>query len=278
MVDTEQFPTYSVLIPTVGRNSLLLAVNSVINQTFPPIEILIVAHADALKTSIQETLTSFDTIRIKTIPKGNAAETRNAGILEAQGEYIAFLDDDDIWAPNKIEVQFSKSSSPVISCRAQYVGWSNHIRPEILFTKNFLSSVYSGWLPRKRKTIISMSSLLINNELAKRIMFDETLSEREDLWFIHQVESKGEKISQISDVLITYASRKPFSERKVSLSSDLDWFNRLETISKGLGWNFLLGVALRNRVFTLDLLGATRLLFLAIFSPFWISLKANIHQ
>ena len=268
MVDIEQFPTYSVLIPTVGRNSLLLAVNSVINQTFPPLEILIVAHAGALNTSIQETLTSFDKIRIKTIPKGNAAVTRNAGILEAQGEYIAFIDDDDIWTPKKIEIQFLKSTSPVISCRAQYVGWSNQIRPEILFTKNFLSSVYSDWLPRKRKTIISMSSLLIKNELAKRIMFDETLSEREDLWFIHQVESEGEKIVQIDDVLVTYASRKPLAIRKVSLQSDLDWFNRLEAIRQGLGWNFILGVALRNRVFSLDLLGAAYLLFLAVVSPF----------
>jgi glycosyltransferase involved in cell wall biosynthesis len=263
-----ELPSYSVLIPTIGRNSLFSAVDSVVKQTFPPLEILILAHEGSLDFETQNVLISVDTVRIKWVPKGNAASTRNAGILEAQGLYIAFLDDDDEWVPKKMEIQLSKSRSSIISCRADYVGWSNGIKPKNLFSKNFLLSVYPNWVPTGRKTIIPTSSLVIKTELAKKILFDELLSEREELWLIHQVESEGHQITQIDDVLVTFKSRKPLDVRKVSLRSDLHWFNKLESVQRGLGWNFLLGVAIRNRLLSVDFFGSFRLLLLAIFEPF----------
>ena len=267
MIFENEVPSYSVVIPTIGRHSLLFAVNSVIRQTLPPLEILILAPEESLASEIKNVLMSLDKVRIQSVPIGNAARTRNAGILEARGAYIAFLDDDDEWLPQKMEAQFSKAESPVIACRARYVGWSNGIKPSMLFSKDFLFSIYPSWLPNSRKTIILTSSLVVKSEIGKRVLFDETMSEREDLWFIHQLEAEGNQIIQIPDVLVTYRSRKPLTARKVSLSSDLQWFSRLENISHGLGWNFLVGVAIRNRLLSCDFFGAFWLLYLAVFDP-----------
>jgi glycosyltransferase involved in cell wall biosynthesis len=261
------FPSYSVLIPTIGRNSLVTAVKSVIKQSIAPLEILILAHENSLDLEMQNLLKSFERVRIKWVPKGNAASTRNAGIFEAKGVYIAFLDDDDEWMPKKMEIQFLKSKSPIISCRANYSGWSNGIRPKRIFYKDFLLSTYPNWAPNGRKTVIPTSTIVMKTELAKKILFDKSLAEREELWMLHQAESEGNQISQIPDALVTFKSRKPLKARKVSLSSDLDWFKRLEGVHDGLGWNFLVGVAIRNRLLSVDFLGAFLLLFLAIFKP-----------
>jgi glycosyltransferase involved in cell wall biosynthesis len=268
MTFEDQFPTYSVVIPTFGRDSVLIAARSAAMQTLLPVEILITAHEGTLGTHLHDSLIALPHVRVISVSPGNAASTRNRGINETTGSYIAFLDDDDEWMPNKMQTQFSKSRAHVISCRANYVGWSNGNRPIKIYSKNFLLSVYPSKFPISRRIIIPTSSLVIESELARKIPFDESLSEREELWLVHQLESQGYRISQIEDVLITFKSRMPLKVRKISVESDLDWFSRLEKFHRGLGWNFLLGVALRNRVLSRDFLGSWRLLFVAFLQSF----------
>jgi len=99
----------SAIITTHNRATLLVnAINSVLNQTFKDFEMLIVD--DASKDNTEEVVKTFTDSRIryiKILPDdskgGNYA--RNIGIKEAKGKYIAFLDDDDEWLPEKLEKQ-----------------------------------------------------------------------------------------------------------------------------------------------------------------------------
>jgi glycosyltransferase involved in cell wall biosynthesis len=100
-------PKVSVIIPTHNRAEFLRsAVTSVLNQTFQEFEIVIID--DASKDHTREVITNFNDIRIKAIhnqvSKG-AAGSRNIGIMNASCEYIAFLDDDDEWLPEKLKIQ-----------------------------------------------------------------------------------------------------------------------------------------------------------------------------
>lgn len=99
----------SVIIPTFNRNSFLeSAIESVLTQTFRDFEIIIVD--DASSDDVHECLKQFDDPRLKHIRhKVNRGEAgaRNTGIENSTGEYIAFLDDDDTWLPEKIEQQLS---------------------------------------------------------------------------------------------------------------------------------------------------------------------------
>ncbi|EMA27161.1 glycosyltransferase family 2 protein [Haloarcula japonica] len=102
-------PLVSVVLPTYKRpDNLRNAVKSVHNQTYDRIELIVVD--DHSPTPARDTLDSFthsdtNVEIIRHNENRGANEARNTGIRESNGEYIAFLDDDDDWDPVKIEKQ-----------------------------------------------------------------------------------------------------------------------------------------------------------------------------
>jgi glycosyltransferase involved in cell wall biosynthesis len=100
----------SVIIPTYnGGKHLLEAVDSALQQTYDSLEIIVVD--DGSQEDILGILAPVSQ-RIKYVRQENAgpAVARNRGITEARGEFIAFLDDDDLWHPRKIEAQMRTMS------------------------------------------------------------------------------------------------------------------------------------------------------------------------
>lgn len=103
----------SCIIPTYKRcDTLVRAVNSVLNQTYPHIEVLVVNDNnpdDEYTTHVKNALKIYegdDRVRLIMQDKHiNGAVARNVGIKAAAGEYIGFLDDDDEWEPEKAEHQ-----------------------------------------------------------------------------------------------------------------------------------------------------------------------------
>lgn len=100
-------PEVSVIIPTYNRANLLgRAVHSVLNQTFKDFELIIVD--DYSTDNTEEIAGSWHDKRIRFIRhkenKGGPA-ARNTGIKNAQGDFIAFLDSDNEWLPQKLEKQ-----------------------------------------------------------------------------------------------------------------------------------------------------------------------------
>ena len=97
-------PLVSVIIPTHNRKELLLnAVKSVLAQTYPTYEIIIVDDYGNADIALKEYVDVVRIIRIPHTPY--PAEARNIGLEHAFGKYIAFLDDDDTWLPEKLSYQ-----------------------------------------------------------------------------------------------------------------------------------------------------------------------------
>src|SRR3989338_3266861 len=98
-------PLLSVIIPTFNRAFYILTVlESVLKQTYRNMEVLVVD--DGSKDSTKEVLAPY-LHKIQYIyqdNRGNAA-ARNAGLKQAKGKYVAFLDSDDYWAQEKCEKQ-----------------------------------------------------------------------------------------------------------------------------------------------------------------------------
>jgi glycosyltransferase involved in cell wall biosynthesis len=96
---------FSVIIPTFNRAHLLgTAIDSVLNQTFKDFEILIVDNGSTDNT--QEVVQGIKDARLKYLyiePTGSPAGPRNAGLRSSRGEWVAFLDSDDVWFPEKLE-------------------------------------------------------------------------------------------------------------------------------------------------------------------------------
>jgi len=108
----------SVIIPTYNRADLLrAAITSVLNQTFQDFEIIVVD--DASDDHTPAVVSGFNDDRITYIrhdKTGGEAKARNTGVINSGAEYIAFLDDDDEWLPEKLELEINllKNCSQVV--------------------------------------------------------------------------------------------------------------------------------------------------------------------
>lgn len=92
----------SCVIPACGRTGLLLeAVTSVLRQTFQACEIIIVNNGESGIDLPGEILKRAAVYNI--VPRAGASQARNFGASLARGEYLAFLDDDDLWGPAYLE-------------------------------------------------------------------------------------------------------------------------------------------------------------------------------
>jgi glycosyltransferase involved in cell wall biosynthesis len=113
-------PAVSVILPTFNRLQYLRpAVDSVFAQTFEDWELVIADDGSASATSSYlETVSSHPRVRLMRLPHtGNPSIVRNAALRAARGEYIAFMDSDDVWLPRKLEIQLE-------ALRASRCRWS----------------------------------------------------------------------------------------------------------------------------------------------------------
>lgn len=102
----------SVIIPTYNRaHTILRSVNSVLNQTYKDLELLVID--DGSTDNTKELLEQINDSRLRYIYLGansGASNARNAGVSYASGEWIAFQDSDDEWKPEKLEIQMNLAS------------------------------------------------------------------------------------------------------------------------------------------------------------------------
>lgn len=179
-------PDVSVVIPTFNRRALLLeAVESVRTQTFTDWE-LVVADDGSTDGSAESVEALGDPrIRVLRLPRvGRAAVARNTGVRAARGEWVAFLDSDDVWEPRKLDVQ-------VDAMRAAGVRWSytglvlvDDARRPVPFRAGGFRPC-SGHILRELLTSeagATMSTLMVSRALLEEVGgLDEDLRLRDDL-------------------------------------------------------------------------------------------------
>lgn len=178
----------TVVITTFNRqlNYLKSAVKSVIEQTLKPYEIIVVD--DNVNLSLSEKIKSFchkeNIIYIHNIGTHGACAARNLGISRANGHFIAFLDDDDEWIPNKLEVQVNAitDKSVLIYCN----GWrvDKRTNPETVSeyrsSEHFIDRVTFKQLLEKNHIGTTSQLLIKKSVLIELNGFDEELPARQD--------------------------------------------------------------------------------------------------
>lgn len=117
--------TVSVVIPTYNRAELInRAIESVLQQTYSDIEIIVVDDASEDETESAVKKIKSEKLRyIRLKQNGGACKARNTGIRAAKGNYVAFLDSDDIWNPDKLEKQMTflrEKKAEVVACNGWY--------------------------------------------------------------------------------------------------------------------------------------------------------------
>jgi glycosyltransferase involved in cell wall biosynthesis len=170
-------PKISVIIPTYNRSGMVKeAISGVLAQTEPNLEVIVVDDGSTDDTRI--VVESLADKRVSYFYKTNAgpASARNFGLSKAKGEYVAFLDHDDLWPPNYVEVmlsylennsEFGAVYSPITVIRPDGGNLESYRRPE----------GKSGWIALDlfKHGFVWTSATLIRREVLKNFYFDESL-------------------------------------------------------------------------------------------------------
>src|SRR5690625_1939783 len=119
-------PLVSVIMPVHNAGSMLgPSVRSVLRQTHTDLELLITddGSTDDSWEQIQAFAADDDRVRPRRTPTSQgAARARNAAITRARGNFVAFLDSDDMWLPEKLErqVEFAQSTGTLLTFTSYY--------------------------------------------------------------------------------------------------------------------------------------------------------------
>ncbi len=240
-VEPAAAPEVSVVMATYQRpRSLLESVQSALSQSFQSLEVLVVV--DGPHEPTVEALATISDPRVRVIVSpvnvGQAAAI-NLAIPEARGYWIALLDDDDLWLPDKLERQMELAAVapqpyPIISCQliarteSRDFHWPRRQpRPdqsldEYLFCRSW---------PTTGEGMVQNSTILTPTELLKRVPFSAGLKRYVDLdWLMRTQQVDGAEA-------VFVASKEPLviwhiEENRTRVSNRDDWHWALSYIQE----------------------------------------------
>jgi glycosyltransferase involved in cell wall biosynthesis len=222
----------SVVIPSRNRPQMASqAVKSALAQTFQSIEVIVVIDGPDQATVDQLKLITDDRLKVIELAQNmGAARARNTGIKEAQGVWIAFLDDDDEWLPSKIEQQFALAeksvySSPIVSCRffaqtakGKFV-WPKRLPAPQDQVADYLFIRKSFFLG---EAFIVTPTIFTKKALLDKIPFNPELPRHEDLdWLVRSSQEDGVGMEFVPEPLAVV--NMIYAKKRNSLSNVNDW-------------------------------------------------------
>lgn len=208
----------SIIMPSYNSQMFIeKSINSVINQTYQNWELIIIddCSSDLTKEIIKKYAIRDSRVKIEELDKNSgAAIARNVGIKKAEGDYIAFLDSDDLWKEEKLEkqIEFMKTKS-IYFCCTYYDKVDEHDQylNEVVKYKNIMN--YDDFL----KSGTGNSTVIFNaKELGK--FYAKNLRRRNDYVLWLDVIKKSNYLYCLNEVLGSHRVRSnSISSKKIKL-------------------------------------------------------------
>ncbi|WP_328467759.1 glycosyltransferase family 2 protein [Actinoplanes sp. NBC_00393] len=205
----------SVVIPTCNRPNLAVrAVRSALDQTHGDLEVIVVVDGPDEATEKALAEVGDPRLRVVVLPvRGNAPNARNVGAREARGRYVALLDDDDEWLPEKLATQLalaaaSPAKSPVVASRLiSRTPRADSVMPRRLPADGEPLSEY--FTVRKGlfygDGFIQTSTILAPAELLRRIPFTVGLRRQQELdWTLRAVRDPDVELIYAAEPLVLW--------------------------------------------------------------------------
>jgi glycosyltransferase involved in cell wall biosynthesis len=229
----------SVVITTRHRPDLLpRALESALKQTHPPKEVIVVIDG-----TDQETLTFLQTVpdpRLRVIALEQSmggCSARNTGVSAARCDWVAFLDDDDEWRPEKLQAQLKVAANchaqyPIVSCRvlAQTPGGPAFVWPKRrpLLCEHLSDYILSRNTMTQGEGLITTSMILAPRELLIRVPFTAGLRRHQEWdWLLRATASAEAEVAIAWDVLATWF----IEEKRESISGMNHWRTSFDWIT-----------------------------------------------
>ncbi len=225
-------PKISVIIPTYNRAFIIdKAIDSVLQQTYTDYEVIVVD--DGSTDATYENLKPYrDKIHYVYKENGGIASARNCGLEAAQGTYIAFLDSDDLWKPDKLQRQMEHFERypeyGMVATRCV----TNKVDSDFntIDINKIRRSGKSGWVYKDLffRNFIRTSSTVIKSECFRKVgRFDESLPRCEEIDMWLRI-SKEYPVGFINDTLTIY-TRRPKEIRVDNIEGRKNWLRVLKT-------------------------------------------------
>ena len=229
-------PIVSIVIPTAGRPDLVVrAARSVLAQSFADLELIVVVDGPdaATERALAVIAESRLSVLVSPLP-GGPGPARNRGIAAARGDWIAFLDDDDEWLPEKLARQLAaappepallRTLSTVLTPTGRYV-WPRRVYDgaepidEYLFDRR-------AWF--KGDGFVQASSLMARRELCAALRFAD-IGQHEDWEFvIRAVKERGCRLVTVPEALVLHLAEqeRPSASRRYDWRGSLAWIESL---------------------------------------------------
>ncbi|GAA2556123.1 hypothetical protein GCM10010435_28450 [Winogradskya consettensis] len=205
----------SVVIPTRNRPDLLTrAVRSVLAQTVPELEVVVVIDGPDEVTT--KALAEIGDPRVRTVPlaeKGGAPNARNMGVQAASAPWVALLDDDDEWLPQKLAVQLALATHadvprPIVATRLlNRTPRAEFVMPRRLPAEGEHLSEY--FTVRKGlfhgEGFIQTSTILAPTELLREVPFTVGLRRQQELdWTLRAIRAEGTGLVMADEALVIW--------------------------------------------------------------------------
>ncbi|MDJ0689881.1 MAG: glycosyltransferase family 2 protein [Xenococcaceae cyanobacterium MO_188.B32] len=225
-------PLVSVIIPTYNRGNLIgQTLDTVLGQSYQNLEIIIVD--DGSTDNTEEVIKAIQDSRVRYInyqPNRGGSTARNIGIKNATGEYIAFLDSDDLWKLNKIDLQlasiFSCSNPRKVVSYTQFIVNQGNAEQKIILPNRgkIKTETLADYLFCSRGQM-QTSTLMLHRSLASEIFFRQDLKKHQDWDFCLRLEANG-AIFSFLDKPLTIWNATPRKDRVSKISNyhiSLNW-------------------------------------------------------
>jgi GT2 family glycosyltransferase len=203
---TPDLPLVSVVIPTHNRAATLVrAIRSVLAQTYPAFELLIVDDASTDDTAAHVAPYLGARVRLHRQARNRgAAATRNTGIALARGAYVALLDSDDEWLPEKLACQVALFQAGPADLGLVYAGLWQVVdgRPPVAVPPRQRGRIYDEL--RWRNQIGTASGVMVRREVLQAVGgFDERLRACED-WDLWLRIARDYRVDAVAEPLLRY--------------------------------------------------------------------------
>lgn len=219
IMSTASLPLISVVIPVFNRADLIMkTLSSVLNQTYQNLEVIVVDDA-----SVDETVTILRQVKdprvqlIELEHNSGGTRPRNEGIARSQGEFIALLDSDDEWLPEKLEKQYQFIQRCQGDKRVCMTAKINR-RPEGEHARHNkpLSQYASIMEYLLLGNDFQTSTLLLDAGIAKETLFDSQLRKHQDWDFALRLQENQAQFYYYDELLTIYDD----SDNVARISSD----------------------------------------------------------
>lgn len=222
----------TVVIPTRNRSELVLrALRSALAQTHSIERVVVVVDGkDDLTVSALRDC-GDDRLAWIVLPESRGSNNaRNVGAAAAESEWIAFLDDDDEWLPEKLEKQLEVAKeAEIVGCRFfAKSSKSTMIWPRVLPTddRRFGDYLFSRRSAFNGEAAVITSTLMIRKSLFEVMPFSTTLRRHQDADWVIRATSKGAHVVYAPEALVQFDDQIG----RVRISTSYNWRESLEWI------------------------------------------------